>query len=158
MIAKHQIWVVIWLVEKRSNFWTATFYTKYLFGFLIWILHLDRSLWFSFYFNKKSAIKKFSEARLFSKDGCLKKTELFWHFKGLPTGCFNSKPDVLKWSCDLDSELLVFWLSLVWSWVVEIYAWSTIWNFFDLRQPQQPQIKSVKIQSYFCTFFCPNFG
>ena len=24
------------------------------------------------------------------------------------TGCFNSKPDVLKWSCDLHSELLVF--------------------------------------------------
>jgi hypothetical protein len=36
---------------------------------------------------------------------------------------------------------------------VEIYAWSTIWNFFDLRQTQQPQIKSVKIQSCFCSFF-----
>ena len=23
------------------------------------------------------------------------------------------------------------------SWVVEIYAWSIIWNFFDLTQPQQ---------------------
>ena len=45
------------------------------------------------------------------------------------TGCFNSKPDVLKWSCDLDSKLLVFWLSLVWFWVVEIYSWSTTWNF-----------------------------
>ena len=41
----------------------------------------------------------------------------------------------------------------MWSWVVEIYAWSTIQNFFDLRQPQQPQIKNVKIQSCFCSFF-----
>ena len=65
------------------------------------------------------------------------------------TGCFNAKPDVLNCSCDLDFEFLVFWLSLVWSWVVEIYAW----NFFDLRQPQQPQIKSVQIQSWFCSFF-----
>jgi hypothetical protein len=24
----------------------------------------------------------------------------------LCTGCFNSKPNVLNWSCDLDSELL----------------------------------------------------
>ena len=55
--------------------------------------------------------------------------------------------------CNLAFEYLVIWLSLVWSWVVEIYAWSTIWNYFDLRQPQQPQIKSVKIQSCFCSFF-----
>ena len=72
-------------------------------------------------------------------------------------GCFNSKPDVLKWLCDLDSELLVFWLSLVWSWVMEIYAWSIIWNFFDLRKPQQPQIKSIKIQSCFYSFIVQIF-
>ena len=30
---------------------------------------------------------------------------------------------------------------------MEIYAWSTI------RQPQQPQVKSVKIQSFFLSFF-----
>ena len=41
----------------------------------------------------------------------------------------------------------------MWSWVVEIYAWLTIWNYFDLRQPQQPQRKSVKIQSCFCSLF-----
>ena len=51
------------------------------------------------------------------------------------TGCFNAKRNVFNCLCDLGFELLVFWLSLVWSWVVEIYAWSTIWNFFDLREP-----------------------
>ena len=31
------------------------------------------------------------------------------------------------------------------SWVVEIYAWLIIWNFFDLTQPQQPPMcKLVK--------------
>ena len=29
------------------------------------------------------------------------------------------------------------------SWVVEIYAWSIIWNFFDLRRPQQPASEMV---------------
>ena len=48
------------------------------------------------------------------------------------TGCLNAKPDVLNCSSDLDFKLWVFWLSLVWSWIVEIYAWSTIWNYFDL--------------------------
>ena len=37
----------------------------------------------------------------------------------------------------------------MWSWLVEIYAWSTIWIFFDLSQPQ---IKIAKIQSCFCSF------
>ena len=69
------------------------------------------------------------------------------------TGCLYSKRDVLNCWCDLAFEFLVIWLSLVWSWVVEIYAWLTIWNYFDLRQPQQPQRKSVKIQSCFCSFF-----
>ena len=35
------------------------------------------------------------------------------------------------------------------SWVVEIYAWSTISYFFDFTQPQQSPIKSVKIQRIF---------
>ena len=54
---------------------------------------------------------------------------------------------------------------LVWSSVVEIYAWSTIWYFFDISQPQQPpmckhvnfwgwkkslNIPSVKLFSNFC--------
>ena len=72
------------------------------------------------------------------------------------TGCSNVKRDVcdvLNCSSDLDFELLVFWLSLVGSWVVEIYAWLNIWNFFDLKQPQQPQIKSVKIHKCFCSIF-----
>ena len=64
-------------------------------------------------------------------------------FYARTTGCFNAKSDVFNCSCDLDFELLVFW-------VVEIYAWSTIGNIFDLRQPQQ---KSVKIQMCFCSFF-----
>ena len=64
------------------------------------------------------------------------------------TGCFNAKRDVLNCWCDLAFEFLVFWLSLVWSWVAEIYARSIIWNCFDLRQPQ---IKSVKIQRCFCS-------
>ena len=38
------------------------------------------------------------------------------------------------------------------SWVVEIYAWRTIWKFFDLRDPQQS--KSVKIQVVFAHFLC----
>ena len=72
--------------------------------------------------------------------------------------CFNAKCDVLNCWCDLDFESLVFWLSLVWSWEVEVYAWTTIWNFFNLRQPQQPQIKSVKIQMCFCSInFCQTF-
>ena len=29
------------------------------------------------------------------------------------------------------------------SWVVEIYAWSTIWNFFDLMGPQRPLSERV---------------
>ena len=29
------------------------------------------------------------------------------------------------------------------SWVVEFYAWSTIWNFFDLTRPQQPPSEKV---------------
>ena len=29
------------------------------------------------------------------------------------------------------------WCSVA-SWVVEVYAWSTIWNFFDHTQPQRP--------------------
>ena len=29
------------------------------------------------------------------------------------------------------------------SWVVEIYAWSTIWNFFDLTRPQHPPTEKV---------------
>ena len=29
------------------------------------------------------------------------------------------------------------------SWVVEIYAWSIIWNFFDLTRPQQPLSEKV---------------
>ena len=29
------------------------------------------------------------------------------------------------------------------SWVVEFYAWSTIWNFFDLTRPQQPPSERV---------------
>ena len=29
------------------------------------------------------------------------------------------------------------------SWVVEIYALSTIWNFFDLMQPQGPLTEKV---------------
>ena len=29
------------------------------------------------------------------------------------------------------------------SWVVEIYAWSIIWNFFDLTRPQQPPSDKV---------------
>ena len=36
---------------------------------------------------------------------------------------------------------------------LEIYAWSTIWNLFDLRQPQQPLIKSVQIQMWFFSIF-----
>ena len=66
---------------------------------------------------------------------------------------FDLKRDVLTWLCDFDFELLACWLSSVWSWVVKIYAWSTIWNFFDLRQPQQSQIRSVKTQTCFCSFF-----
>ena len=34
------------------------------------------------------------------------------------------------------------WCSVA-SWVVEIYAWSTIWNFFDLMWPQWPQTEKV---------------
>ena len=79
------------------------------------------------------------------------------YFESFSTGCLYAKLDVLNCWCDLAFEFLVFWLSLVWSWVVEIYAWSTIWNFFDLRQPQQPQIKSVKIQSCFCSIFVKLF-
>ena len=63
--------------------------------------------------------------------------------------CFNTKSDVLNYSCDLDFELLVFWLSLLWSLVVAIYAWSTIWTFFDLKQPQQPRIKISKLKGAF---------
>ena len=74
------------------------------------------------------------------------------HFSYFHTGCLYSKRDVLTCWSDLAFEFLVFWLSLVWSWVVEIYAWSTIWNYFDLRQPQQPQRKSVKIQSWIAHF------
>ena len=49
---------------------------------------------------------------------------------------------------------VMFWIaSLVWSWAVKIYAWTTIWNFFDLRQPQQTWIKNVKIQRCFCSIF-----
>jgi hypothetical protein len=29
------------------------------------------------------------------------------------------------------------------SWVVEIYAWSTIWNFYDFTQPQWPPSERV---------------
>ena len=29
------------------------------------------------------------------------------------------------------------------SWVVNIYAWSTIWNFFDLTWPQQPPTEKL---------------
>ena len=74
----------------------------------------------------------------------------FYSCNKITTGYFNTKRDVLNCLCDLDFEFLVFWLTLVGSWVVEIYAWSTIWNCFDLRQPQ---IKSVQIQSWFCSFF-----
>ena len=28
-------------------------------------------------------------------------------------------------------------------WVVEIYAWLTIWNFFDLMWPQRPPTENV---------------
>ena len=35
------------------------------------------------------------------------------------------------------------------SWVVEIYAWSITWNFFDLIQPQQPPM---------CKLVKKNFG
>ena len=34
------------------------------------------------------------------------------------------------------------WCSVA-SWVVEIYAWSIIWNFFDLTRPQQPPSERV---------------
>ena len=34
------------------------------------------------------------------------------------------------------------WCSVAF-WVVEIYAWSTIWNFFDLTQPQRPPSESM---------------
>ena len=34
------------------------------------------------------------------------------------------------------------WCSVA-SWVVEIYAWSIIWNFFDLTQPQWPLTEKV---------------
>ena len=29
------------------------------------------------------------------------------------------------------------------SWVVEIYAWFTIWNFFDLTRPHRPPSERV---------------
>ena len=29
------------------------------------------------------------------------------------------------------------------SWVVEVYAWSTIWKFFDHTQPQRPPSERV---------------
>ena len=34
------------------------------------------------------------------------------------------------------------WCSVA-SLVVEVYAWSTIWNFFDLTQPQRPPTEKV---------------
>ena len=56
----------------------------------------------------------------------------------------------------------VTWILNYWSfeqacrgpeYLVKIYAWRTIWNFFELRHPQQPQMKSVKIQSCICSIF-----
>ena len=61
------------------------------------------------------------------------------------TGFFNVKRDVLNCWCNLAFEFLVFWLSLVWSWEVEI------WNFFDLSQPKCQNLK------LFLLIFCPNF-
>ena len=44
-------------------------------------------------------------------------------------------------------NVMLWTACLVWSWAVEIYAWTIIWNFFDLRQPQQ---QPRKCQNSFC--------
>ena len=69
------------------------------------------------------------------------------------TGCLNAKPDVLNCSCDLDFELWVFWLNLVSSWIVKIYAWSTIWNFFWPHIASTASDKSFKFKDVFAQFF-----
>ena len=71
------------------------------------------------------------------------------------TGCLNAKPDVLNCSCDLDFELWVFWLNLLWSWIVDIYAWSTIWHFFWPHIASTASDKSFKFKDVFAQFF-PN--
>ena len=58
---------------------------------------------------------------------------------------------------DVFSKSTNNWCSVA-SWVVEIYAWSTIWQFLDLmRPPQWPQIKVSKFKEVSAQFlfnFC----
>ena len=67
-----------------------------------------------------------------------------WHqymvaIQGQPLGIdTKERPGLTRYSDKSTKN----WCSLG-SWVVEIYAWSTIWNFFDLTGPQQPPSERV---------------
>ena len=72
--------------------------------------------------------------------------KLYMHkidYETLYTGCLSAKGDVLTSWYDSDFRVRVKKNRFLWSWVAEIYAWTTNLDFFDLTQPQQPQIKKV---------------
>ena len=76
-----------------------------------------------------------------------------WCKKAPYTGCPGANLYTLNGWYDLDFNFLVNIVTFLGSWDADIFTRSTNFNFFDLRQPQQPQIKSVKIQSWFCSIF-----
>ena len=131
------------IAQLRTGFWQKLFRLKVYFKprrknpFLLFLPLTSEPVWLKIYHKSihrhygKQKIVLEGTGRYTQRNSCLK-SMTSENSRICDTGCLNAKPDVLNCSSDLDFKLWVFWLSLVWSWIVEIYAWSTIWNYFDL--------------------------
>ena len=64
------------------------------------------------------------------------------------TGCLSAKGDVLTSWYDSDFRVRVKKNRFLWSWVAEIYAWTTNLDFFDLTQPLQPHLCKMPFSTW----------
>ena len=69
-------------------------------------------------------------------------------------GCLNWKVDVWNWSWILSMAHIIKLVSCGPDWVVQIYGRSSIWDFFDLTQPQQASDKKIENWKEFLLNFC----